>query len=368
MKKGIILVPYMSGNGGTETIIHNLFTAIGNNEEKIELKLVSIGGTSNANWINGLPADVFKISKSYSTNESKLIRTCFYLSVLPLKLFAYIKNENPDIIISTNPVMWTIAKQITKILNRKVPIVAWYHYSLKEHPIKKKYFYQADYFFAISSGIKKQLIDLGIDKNKIYLIFNPIVSDYSLIERPKDIIHFIYVGRLMLYGQKNMHELFDALSNVKGKWVLDVYGAAFGPKAQRVTDQIKSYIEDRGISEKIRFHGFKKKPWMKIDKANAIILTSKYEGLPTVLCEAISHGVYCVSSNIETGPADIINKRNGKLFISGKSSELSKILQNIVDDSGTLPSQEEIRKTSFTFSVKNYKKVFLKSLYEILEQ
>lgn len=46
-----------------------------------------------------------------------------------------------------------------------------------------------------------------------------------------------------------------------------------------------------------------------------------------VLLEAMSRGIYCVASNCETGPADIVNKNNGQLFEVGNVDELTHKLQ-----------------------------------------
>lgn len=363
MKKGIILMPYVSGRGGTETVVHNLFSIL-NDDNKISIRLLSIGGTSDYGWLNGVPYDMVKISDHYKINENKVIRSIFYSSVLPIYLFRYINKYKPDFIISTNPVMWFLAKKITNYLKLRIPIIAWYHYSLKQHPIKEKFLTSADYYFAISSGIKQQLISLGINENKIYLIYNPVESDYRTLRRPKKKTNFIYVGRVMLNGQKNCKELFKALSMVNGEWVLHVYGGIF--KNEKYKNDINKFIDALGIKNKIIFHGFANDPWAIIKNPSALILTSKFEGLPMVLCEAISHGVYSISSDIETGPEDIINEKNGKLYELGNTDQLSCILQNIVDEGTDLPSEKVIQSTSKKFNIKNYEQYFTNSLLDII--
>ena len=47
MKKAIVAVPYLSGNGGTETVIKNFYDAItgDSQEQNLDWKLISFGGT-----------------------------------------------------------------------------------------------------------------------------------------------------------------------------------------------------------------------------------------------------------------------------------------------------------------------------------
>ena len=359
----MIIVPYVSGRGGTEKVIHNLFSSISNDD--IKLSLLSIGGTEEYDWLEGIPYTMVKISNHYCINENKFIRTLFYLFFLPFNLFFYIKNNKPDFIISTNPVIWFLCKKIISILKYKIPIIAWYHYSLKQHPINELYLNAADYFLAISSGIKKQLEERGIKSNKIFLIYNPIETDNKIILRPEREARFIYVGRLMLDGQKNLRELFYALANVKGNWKLDMYGEVHGEISNK--KEIHRLVKELGISERINWLGYKENLWDVVPCATALVLTSKYEGLPMVLCEAISHGIYCVSSDIDTGPNDIIiDGKNGRLYSSSNVKELPIILQSIVNNPQKLTSGKSIVETSKKFSLSSYRKYVFRALSYIL--
>ena len=129
MKKGIILVPFMSWKGGTETVIHNLFKSI-SNQQKYKLEVFSIGGSDNYNWTHGLKIHIKELSKN------KKLRTLYYLTCLPFKILNIIKKAHPDFIISTNPVMWFLSKRVVQFLHLNIPVIAWYHYSLSQKPIK----------------------------------------------------------------------------------------------------------------------------------------------------------------------------------------------------------------------------------------
>lgn len=355
MKTGIIFVPFMSGKGGTETVIHNLFKVI-NNQEHYQLKVYSIGGSDDYSWTKGITAHIQYISRK------RTLRTLYYLTCLPLKIAKIINLQKPDFIISTNPIMWFLSKQTVKIFHLNIPVIAWYHYSLAQKPIRSLFLNSADYYLAISSGIQKQLVKLGISRSKIFLIYNPVVSNYHPISRPMDKCHFIYLGRVDLDKQKNVKDLLLGLSQVHGAWQLDIYGD--DKKAQAV----KKLSSQLGLQNKIFWKGYIRDPWNNITAASTLVLTSNYEGLPMVLCEAISHGIYCVSSDIETGPDDIIiNNVNGLLYQPHNIDELSQQLQWVIDNYDKLPSQTSIIHTSKKFSLENYGKYFIKSLDQILK-
>lgn len=352
-KNGLIFVPFMTGMGGTERVIQNLFEEINNRDLSIELKVESIGGSDNYDWSQNVPINVTFISKR------RIFRTLFYLFCLPFFIFKKVKNNDVDFIISTNPIMWSLSKVSVRLLRRNTKIIAWYHYSLKQKPINKKLLNSADYYLAISSGIERQLIGLGVDSDKVSLIYNPVNTSNTVIPRPTRETKFLYIGRLDLDGQKNIRELLSALGQLKGDWKLDTYGD--DSNRQEITD----FAKQVGVEDQIRWHRFKEDVWSEINETTALVMTSKYEGLPMVLCEAISHGIYCISSDVETGPEDIINQNNGKLYAQGKVEELTSILQSIIDGAD-LPNSSVIIKTAEKFNsieyLKRFENAVLKSL------
>lgn len=352
MKKGIIIVPYMTGFGGTETVIKNLFEARLKEEQPFQLKVYSIGGSTDYHWAKNVDMDVKWISKK------RKWRDLYAMTAMPFNILMYLKHEKPDFVISTNPVIWYLVKQCNKFLKKKVKVVGWYHYSIAQKPIKKLFLNAADYYLAISSGIKRQLVARGIAPERISLIYNPVVTDRHIIKRSAD-VHFVYLGRLMLDGQKNLRELMDALVNVTGTWTLDLYGS------ETQAGDLKAYAKNKNLTDHLVWHGFVSDPWNEIPSATALVLTSKYEGLPMVLCEAISHGIYCVSAKTSTGPEDIINIQNGRLYELGDTQKLTQILQGIVDGT-VLPSQETIQKTANRFLPESYLERFNDAIKKIL--
>ncbi|MEQ5130101.1 hypothetical protein [Morganella morganii] len=58
-------------------------------------------------------------------------------------------------------------------------------------------------------------------------------------------------------GQKNMNELFRALSGVSNNWTLHIVGS--GDESEIVI--LKKLAHELKISEKIIWHGWQKNPW-----------------------------------------------------------------------------------------------------------
>lgn len=308
----------MNGKGGTETVIKNLYHYYDNND--LTLNLYLLGGSNNYEWLKDIDYREKKLSKN------RILRNLQYILVLPLILFNYIKNSNPDIILSTNPVIWAICKIICQNFYKDTKIVSWYHYSLSQKKVNSFLLKKADYYMAISSGIQEQLISKGIDNSRIKLVYNPILFSKQKILKTVGTPKLIYMGRAALSGQKNLKELLDALYLVVGDWELDVYGTS------PTIDECIEYAKKMGIDNNITWKGFVENPWGDIHNADALVLTSKYEGLPMVLGEAISRNLYAISSNCSTGPVDIVKPGiNGALYELGDVQSLTKELQKVID-------------------------------------
>lgn len=345
MKKIIFIAPHISGKGGTETVLKTVVKQMSNSRE-YQPQIYLVGGSIDISWLNGL---TYQSSKYYS---NKLIRNVYYF----ITLYKYLLKEKPDIVVSLDPMICLMTKVARSLSLLKYPIISWIHFSINSPKVRKNLIPMADYHFAISTGIAKQLAELNINKKNIFTVLNPIASTSRVVKRPSDKTVFLYIGRILFEGQKRLKDLFDALSKLEGDWQLDIYGdGSDKEKCQKYTVQL-------GIADKINWKGFVSDPWVQIKEATALILTSSYEGLPMVLAEAISRGVYCISSNCETGPDDIIKENvNGNLYSVNHLEELKNTLQELINGK-QLPNHQKIKDSIKELYINEYYNNFLASL------
>jgi len=352
MKKVIFVLWHVSGKGGTETVVRTVVREMLKNHSHLRPQVYVLGGTEDTKWLENIHFG----SSPYIRN--KLFRVIPYF----IWLMRYIRKENPDIVIGLSPMICLFLNTIRKITRKKYSIFSWIHFSLKANQMKKEWLKNADYHLAISSGVRRQLVELGIPNAKIFTIYNPVKRINTTIYRPEKIKVFVYVGRITFDGQKRISDMFTALSLVSGPWHLDIVGDGDD------VDQCKKYAEQLNISQKISWNGWKQDPWSVINRATALLLTSSYEGFPMVLTEAISRGVYCVSSDCEVGPSDIIKKDiNGELYEVGNSEALKQILQEIVDGK-YLPDQDQMKASLEPFYLEHYYESFIKAIENIIER
>ena len=128
------------------------------------------------------------------------------------------------------------------------------------------------------------------------------------------------VGRLE--PQKDYYTLLKGLSICSQKNIkfnCDIYGA--GSEKLKILNLINNFK----LKNKVILKGITNKMIKLYHKYDLYILTSKFEGYPNTLLEAVSTGVPSISSDCEYGPNEIIkNKVNGLLFESSNPEDLSK--------------------------------------------
>ncbi|MBJ7223405.1 MULTISPECIES: lipopolysaccharide 1,6-galactosyltransferase [unclassified Brenneria] len=280
-------------------------------------------------------------------------------------LSRYIEKNNLDIIIAFDSPSCLIAARAIKYSNRNIRLISWIHYSL-DHKKYSERVLEADYHLAISSGIQQQLVNRGVPAEKIYTIFNPVTPTEIVIPRPESTqpASFLYVGRIKFEGQKRLKDLLDTLSRLEGDWVFHAVGDGSDLKI------CQAYAQQLGISQHIHWHGWQANPWeyirTEIKTVSSLLLTSSFEGFGMVLAEAMSYGIYCISSDCPSGPADIIkNDVNGKLYPPKETERLQSTLQDIINHQ-TLPSTDVIKTSISNFYDEKYYQEIKKIIQAII--
>ncbi len=347
------IAPYMSGRGGTETVVSSVLNNLISHYNDLKVTLLLTEKTRDKTWINYLDNRIHII---YPKIENKLTKA--------FSLFSYVARKNPDLVIILGANIIPYVEKLRKIFRKKFKILSWIQISLftKKIPNPQNVTY-ADYHLAISSGIKQQLKSLSVPESKIFTIYDPVKPTKATIIRSRKSQKnknkkLLYIGRIEFKEQKNIKELLDALSLVHGNWFLDIFGSGKDLK------KCQEYAKKNNINNKIKWHGWADRPWEQIKEADVLLLTSTYEGFGMVLAEAISRGLPCISSNCPVGPNDIINKNNGFLYSPGNKKQLASSIQKIVNGY-TFGSIESIKSSISELYEKNYFNRFFKDLDKI---
>jgi glycosyltransferase involved in cell wall biosynthesis len=178
-------------------------------------------------------------------------------------------------------------------------------------------FNSSDYIIAVSNGIKNGLVkNFNVNINKIRVINNQVNTKDVDESIPKEIIpspsYIVSAGRY--HSQKQFHILIEAFSKIQK--LVDEHLVILGKGGEE--DYLKNRIRDLGLTQKVHLVSFNSTPWGVFKKSSLFVLSSKYEGLPLVLLEAMRCKIPVISFDCDYGPAEIISDGiNGLLVPQG---------------------------------------------------
>jgi glycosyltransferase involved in cell wall biosynthesis len=138
----------------------------------------------------------------------------------------------------------------------------------------------------------------------------------------------VAAGRLC--HQKGFDLLIPAFAKVLEEfpdWRLRVFGT--GPKRRRLTE----LAEELGVGGAVRLMGRTERLDEELAEASLFVLSSRFEGLPMVMIEAMSHALPVVAFDCPTGPADVIvHGENGLLVPPGDVDGLAAAMSTLIRD------------------------------------
>jgi glycosyltransferase involved in cell wall biosynthesis len=136
------------------------------------------------------------------------------------------------------------------------------------------------------------------------------------------------IGRLV--PAKGFDLLIDAFAQVAGRypeWKLEILGEGH----QR--DALTRAIAAHGLATRIAMPGFSKEVRNAMRRADLFVLSSRFEGLPNALLEAMSEGVACVSFDCTAGPRELIQHgENGWLVPPEDADGLAAAFDTLMQD------------------------------------
>jgi len=321
-KKRVSIFIFALQGGGAERVVSIILNQLNGT---FDFYLVLMENTIKYNIPQNIP--IFFISKS-GKNENK------YLKILKLPLFAFryykfIKKEKIEVSFSflyVPNLINVLAKRLFR-LKSKVILSERSNILFQPKPIKflVKYLYKySDIVIPNSIGSERTLVSqFSVNPNKIKTINNPIIiNQIKGTNSKKNIFTFISVGRLI--DVKNFELLIRAFSKIKSKIKTELIIVGDGKEELN----LKNLVKKENIGDKVIFSGFVNNISDFYRRSDCFVLTSRYEGFPNVILEALSYGLPVISTDCKFGPREILSDSNFSILtdVSGVKEEKYGIL------------------------------------------
>lgn len=313
---------------GAEKILYKLITELNNRHYEISIVLLSCTEKNNS-----LPNEIFQFPL-FDLAEEQIKNKFVRVKKRQERIKKIIDNNNFDLVISFGVKFNIDVAEACKnnnvnlvLCERNDPI---YDPKSKLLRLRRSISYKRANGFVFQTEEIKKFFSLKIQKRSVIIPnFIDKKNDNEYINS-KHRNSFITCARLD-NNQKSQIFLIKTFSKFLKKYPqykLEFIGD--GPDKERYINLVNKL----GVRDNVIFHGKIKNPIKKLSKCKCFILTSKYEGMPNALIEALSVGMPCISTNCSGGGAKFLinDKENGILVKRNSTKQLLKAMESIASN------------------------------------
>ena len=254
----------------------------------------------------------------------------------------YMATERPDCMLPHLTRSQGATLLAGRLLGEHPPIIPTVHgdahYRTRRDRQRSRYLSgTAAHFVGVSRGVSDSVaVTTGIPAKSITTIYNPVVMPDVRTRAEEQTNHpwlsdgappvILAVGRMS--KQKDYPTLIRAFALLAGRRPCRL--VILGQGEQRA--ELEQLAASLGVADRVSFAGWVENPFAFMSRASLFVLSSIYEGLPTVLLEAMACGCPCVSTDCPAGPSEILEDgRLGPLVPVGDEGALADAMERVLE-------------------------------------
>lgn len=297
-------------------------------------------------------------------------------SVLPIA--TYLRRSRPDVVLAQRIRVDVATLRARWLARLQTPIYATINTNLtrqleslrpkkraKQLRLMRRYYPRNDGLIAVSRGVAEDAARLlNLSPEWIQSIPNPSVPPGidSLVKAP--VPHpWLNVGeRPVILGvgrlepQKDFTTLLQAFARVRAQRECRLIILGEG----QLREGLLSQAQDLGIRQDLALPGFADNPYAWMARARLFVLSSRWEGSPNSLVEALAVGTPVVATDCPNGPREILEDgRHGTLVPVGDHAALAGAILREMD---TTPEPEGLRRAAERYSAARSAALYLKAM------
>jgi glycosyltransferase involved in cell wall biosynthesis len=356
-KKKILFFAPSIEEGGVEKNLFIVSNFIANYKN---YKVYVLTANKNKKKFFNKKIDFISPTSNYWSNKPRIFKTLICLKIL------FFKVKFDEILIfsfQSNLFAILFAKILKfKIIIRSNTDPTGYISNILKKILFKLILSKANAVVVNSSEFKNNLKKkLNIKSELIYNPFQINKLKKKIISKNKS-LNIVNIGRLT--DQKNQITLLKAINLIKNKFSIHCVIIGKGKNSL----YLRNYIKDNNLEKNVELLGYKENPWKYAKQFDIFVLTSKYEGLPNVLLEAINENKIIVSTDCPSGPKEILNNnKGGFIFPVNDHIKLANILKYIYCNKNKALkknrfAKKKLLKFNYKINLEKYKDIINKYL------
>lgn len=293
-------------------------------------------------------------------------------------LARWLRAEKPDILMTHLTHVNVVGAIANRLAGQRVPQVAVEHnqmglnYERLSSTTVKLAYRAAGFLYpdvarvvGVSSGVRDAVLAFTGNRGGNYaVIHNPVVTD-ELKAKAREVASHpwlnddgdpVILGCGRLNVQKGFDILIEAFAKVRARRPARLLILGEGD----LRDDLEASVATAGLAPWVALPGFDRNPFAAMRSASVFALSSRWEGLPTVLIEALASGANVVSTDCPSGPDEVLEGgRHGRLVPVGDAEALAGAIIDALDRP-TPVDAAMMRADDFTLdrAVENYRLLF----------
>ena len=321
--------------GGAERIVLNLSQGIAERGLPVDLVLSAATGP----LLDQVPPGV----RTVDLASPRVLR-----SIGPLA--RYLRRERPRSLVSSMSHANLVALWAARLAGTGTPVVVTEHNTMSQSaleqgwlerrlwpPVLRTFYPWAGHVVAVSRDAADDFArTVGIPRERVEVIYNPVIMPGMKARAQQSPGHpwfgpgqppvVLGIGRLT--RQKDFPTLIRAFAGVRRQRPVRLI--ILGEGEDR--GALEALVAELGLADDVALPGFRENPLAYLAASALFVLSSAWEGLPTVLIEALAAGTRVVATDCPSGPREILQEgRLGTLVPVGDVPALSAAMAAALD-------------------------------------
>ena len=334
----IAVLASFSGEGGVERMVMNLVREFARREIAVDLLTIRAASAH----FQDLPANVRWIP----------LRADHALSSIP-ELVRYLRHEPPQALLVAKDRAARAALAARRISGASVRVVVRLGTNLLTSMAGKsavarwlrlapmKFLYRdVDRVIAVSRGVADDTREVtGLPSSRIEVIRNPVITaalvkqaaapcPHPWLDGPQREAHPVILGAGRLGTQKGFDILLQAFAAMTGNHRARLIILGEGSHRRDLEDLAR----ELSVADRVLMPGFQPDFYAWLARADLFVLSSRWEGSPNVLTEALALGIPSVSTDCPSGPREILDEgRYGPLVPVDDADRLRRAMEQTLE-------------------------------------
>lgn len=326
--------------GGAEQVTVNIINGLSGRQHDVELVLSHPGGK-----LRSEVADTVRVVE-LADSRTPVAGIGAHLT----RLVAYLEDVEPVALVPQKTDASVLGLGAARLANVETAVVPTEHLAFAATSTRSPkavavrrlatwLYPSAHRVIAVSEGVADSLVErMGLHRERVSVLHNPVELGAVRERGRKAVDHewfdtdsvevVLFVGRH--HTQKDLDTWLRSFARVhEARPETRAVVAGTGER----TDHLRALAGRLNVADVVSFPGFVDNPYGYMSRASVFLLSSRYEGLPTVLVEAMACGCPVVATDCPSGPREILaDGEYGRLAPVGDVAAITGAVTATLDD------------------------------------